>query len=221
MKRTVKSKARRTKYNKANTTKVSVVKVLTPSQIEMIDSIDNDRDRSICQILLDTGLRVDELANLNYIDVYSDIRRNQVLDVITLVGKGNKERQVPLTDRAKAAIKAIHRYNKKELGTKIDKHCPLLISRNLNRLHTNTIRLMIQTELASNPHVFRHTCFTNLRKAGVRLEVIQKIAGHSSISTTEKYYLSVNTEDLKDAVRASTTLDAIANTVSNTKLRIA
>lgn len=204
MKRSVKSKARRTKYNRLETTKVRTVEILSPDQIARIDLIENDRDRSICFILLDTGLRIDELTNLNYSDVFTDIRRKQVKEVIQITGKGNKERSVPLTDRAINAFLTVHQYNQNNLGIKIDRFCPVLISRNLRRLHNDTIRKMIQDEIEANPHTFRHTCFTNLRKSNVNIEVIQKIAGHTSITTTEKYYLAVNTEDLIQAIKKTT-----------------
>jgi site-specific recombinase XerD len=191
------------RYNKKQTTKVKVVEILKPEQELAIPCITNLRDKAIIEFLLHTGLRITEYLNLNYGDVFEDIRKKQIKDEISVTGKGNKKRSIPLNENAKQAILNLDSYNRKNLGVKgITKGTPLTISRFGRRISEDTIQAVVNKNLGTNPHVLRHTCLTNMRKEGVKLEVIQKIAGHSDISTTTKYYLSVSNEDLTNAVKA-------------------
>lgn len=214
--RKLKSTKKGKRYDRKQTKTVEVVEVLTPSQLRKIESIENSRDQAICKLLLHTGLRVEELTLLNYSDVFESIKENKVKDVVYITGKGNKERMIPFNQDARNAILAIHHYNKKVLNVRVNINAPLLISLQLKRMSKSNIQKMIRAELDTHPHVFRHTCFTNIRKQGVPLEVIQKLAGHSSITTTTKYYLDVNTDDLKDAIqKIQTPLEAIISNIES------
>lgn len=190
------------RYNLSETKSVKVIEVLTPEQIASIESIENPRDRAIAQILLDTGMRVSELTNLDYTQVFTDIRHKAITDVLSIVGKGNKQRLIPLSNRSKQAILAIDNYNRTTLNCRITGATPLLISRQHNRMATNTVRSALQIAIDAKPHAFRHTCLTNLRNNNTRLEIVQAIAGHSSIQTTQKYYIAVTTDDLTAAIQA-------------------
>jgi integrase/recombinase XerD len=199
----IKSNRKTKRYNKKETTKVEIVEILTTEQTQAIDTISNDRDKAICQFLLNTGLRVDEMVNLNYRDCFEDIRSKTIRDSITVIGKGNKERMIPLNQTAKNTILAIDKYNRQQLQVKgINLNHALLVSQKKSRLSKRQIERMVNSNLDTHPHVFRHTCFTNLRKRNTPLEVIQKVAGHSDITTTARYYLNVNNEDLTNAMNA-------------------
>ncbi len=188
------------KYNRKQTRKVKVVEILTQEQLNSINSIKNQRDRAVCIFLLNTGLRVSELTELDYGTVFEDIRSKIIVDKLLVLGKGNKERTIILTQAAKQAILDINYYNRKELGAKgINKNSPLLLSRIGQRLTPRSIQLVIKRELNTSPHIFRHTCFTNMSRAGVIGVVIQKAAGHSEFSTTAKYYLAVTDKDIAEA----------------------
>lgn len=210
----VKSVKKSKRYNKKETIKSNNVEILSDNQINKINSIDNIRDKSIMVLLLNTGLRESELTNLNYTDIFEDVKKKIVKDNVKFIGKGNKERIVPLNNDCKEAIINIDNYNRNELElTQITKNNPLLVSQKKQRLANRTLRHLTDKYINTNPHVFRHTCFTNLRKNGVEGEVIQRIAGHSDYSTTVKYYLNVNNEDMTNAMK---TLE----TKKETKLRL-
>lgn len=202
IKSTKKTLNRRTKK-----TNVREIKTLTDKQIDAIERVQNLRDRSIILFLINTGLRVSELRNLNYGDCFIDLRSKTTVNELKILGKGNKYRYVPLNNAAKDAIQSIVNYNKFSLKiVNTNRNTPLLISRNSNRLSIAQIQVIFKRELSSHPHVARHTYLTNLRKAGVAGEIIQNIAGHSDYNTTIKYYLSINSED---RLNASRLLDAV------------
>ena len=196
----VKSNRRKKRYNRKETKKVKTIQVL--DDISSIEEIENLRNRGIILLLLHTGLRVSELVNLNYGDIYESGLK-KIKDSIQVIGKGNKLRVIPLNEQAKRAVRLIDRYNRKHLLVKgITQRTPFLISQKLYRMTTRAVEYITKKELGVHPHVLRHTCLTLLRKNGVPLEVLQKIAGHESIQTTAKYYLAVTNEDLKKAMQA-------------------
>jgi integrase/recombinase XerD len=154
------------------------------------------RDRACLELMYATGLRVSELVNLNVLDV------NFELGVIKCLGKGSKERIVPLGNTAKAALK---RY--------LDKVRPkLLKSRSdnglfLTRLGRKMSRQMLwkiikgyakrtRIDKAIKPHILRHSFATHLLERGADLRVVQEMLGHSNISTTQ-IYTHINKERLK------------------------
>jgi site-specific recombinase XerD len=204
IKSTKKTLNRRTKK-----TQVKAVQILSDRQIDAIERVQNLRNKAIILLLINTGLRVSELRNLDYKDCFIDLRTKETVNELKVLGKGNKYRFVPLNKSAKEAIHTIVNYNK--LCLKIvntNRNTPLLISRNSNRLSIAQIQVIFKRELQSHPHIARHTYLTNLRKAGVSGEVIQSIAGHSDYNTTIKYYLSISSED---RLNASRLLDAAQN----------
>ena len=198
----VKSNRRKKRYNRNETKRVKTVKVLDTEKLESINEIENLRNRGIILLLLHTGLRVSELVNLNYGDIYETGLR-KVKDSIQVIGKGNKLRIIPLNETAKQAIRLIDRYNRKRLFLKgITQRTPFLISQKLFRMTTRAVEYITKKEIGVHPHVLRHTCLTLLRRSGVPLEVLQKIAGHENIQTTAKYYLAVTNLDLEQAMQS-------------------
>jgi len=141
------------------------------------------RDRAILELLYSCGLRVSELTGLN---VGSVDRRERLVRVL---GKGNKERLVPV---GKQALKALDDYLEARsfpspdtpmfLNNRGDRLTPRSIQRNLKK-HLLTAGLATD----ATPHALRHTFATHLLDAGADLRAIQELLGHASLSTTQKY----------------------------------
>ncbi|MDP4224358.1 MAG: site-specific tyrosine recombinase [Bacteroidota bacterium] len=144
------------------------------------------RNKAIIETLYGCGLRVSELVNLQLTDI------NPGEGFVSVTGKGNKQRLVPI---GRKALKEINLY-------KIDRNrLPLIHDRNivfLNRRGRKLTRAMIFTiikELAGragimkkiSPHTFRHSFATHMIEAGADLRAVQEMLGHESILTTEIY----------------------------------
>lgn len=157
-----------------------------------------NRDRAIMRLLLNTGIRVSELVQLNRHSVQSSQGHSHV----TVIGKGNKERVLKLND---ATVQALTAYlqDRKQLVKSRDEDA-LFINRFGNRMSRKAVYEVVKKYVkiaglppkAANisPHKLRHTLATLLLKNGENLRVVQEILGHSSISTTEIYTHVVNTE---------------------------
>jgi len=159
----------------------------------LLDSIKTDtlfglRSRAIFETLYSSGIRVSELAGMNMFDV--DFTKQ----VIRVLGKGNKERIVPV---GKKALTAISEYREKlqiEAGIGTDQNTPLFLNKNKGRLTTRSIaRILEKTAkecgllIPVSPHSMRHSFATHLLDAGADLRVVQEMLGHKSLSTTQKY----------------------------------
>ena len=167
--------------------------VLTEDEIKnLIDSINlnqdfGQRNKTIIEILYGTGIRVSELVNLKLSNIF--FKEN----IIKVIGKGNKERFVPLGEVASREIK-IYINNRNEL--KIDSKSSDILF--LNRYGRGLTRSMIFKIISDackrigldkkiSPHTLRHSFATHLIKNGADLRSIQLILGHESITTTEIY----------------------------------
>jgi len=160
----------------------------------LLDSIKTDtlagtRNRAIFETLYSSGVRVSELEGLNVFDV--DLKRC----LIRVVGKGNKERIVPIGTKAIAAIKAYRKRLQKEAGIgEDDDNTPLFLNKDHGRLTSRSIaRILDKTArecgllIPVSPHALRHTFATHMLDAGADLRVVQELLGHKSLSTTQKY----------------------------------
>jgi integrase/recombinase XerC len=159
----------------------------------LLDSIKTDtlagiRNRAIFETLYSSGVRVSELEGLNVFDV--DVKRC----LIRVVGKGNKERIVPIGTKAIAAIKAYRKRLQKEAGIGEEDNTPLFLNKNHGRLTSRSIaRILDKTArecgllIPVSPHALRHTFATHMLDAGADLRVVQELLGHKSLSTTQKY----------------------------------
>ncbi len=197
----VKIKAKRNLNRKSKKTKQHIVEVLTKKQLEQIKYIDNPRNKAIIQILLNTGVRVTELINLNYGDVFDDIRKKHVKSVILITGKGNKTRKVPINSVVQAAIRSIDQYNRKVLKVcKINYLMPFFISRIATRMSRQSIHAITTKELNTHPHILRHTFATLTQNKTNNIKTTADLLGHSNINTTARYYTGSNLETLVDAV---------------------
>lgn len=148
------------------------------------------RDKALLELLYSSGLRVSEIAGLNVEDV--NIREG----LVKVLGKGRKERIVPIGGKALDALKAylIERllYKKKKKSDASDS--ALFLNKSATRLTDRQIRRIvvkyaraIGIEGQIGPHTLRHTFATHLLTGGADLRVIQELLGHSSLSTTQKY----------------------------------
>ena len=168
-------------------------KVLTEKEIkQLINSIDlnhdfGQRNKTIIEILYGTGIRVSELINLKLSNIF--FKEN----IIKVIGKGNKERLVPLGEIASNEMK-IYINNRDRL--KIDsKSSDILFLNRYGRGLTRSMIFKIISDASKrvgldkkiSPHTLRHSFATHLIKNGADLRTIQLILGHESITTTEIY----------------------------------
>ena len=160
---------------------------------KMINSIDEkenfgQRNKTIIEILYGTGIRVSELIELRISNIF--FKEN----IIRVLGKGEKERFVPLGIKAK---KSINDYiNTKRNHQKVDESSNdiLILSKYGKKLTRHMIFTLIRN-ISKNcginkkisPHTFRHSFASHLLKNGADLRSIQLILGHESITTTEIY----------------------------------
>ena len=151
------------------------------------------RDRCALELLYGAGLRVSELAALDVADLRDGMVR--------VLGKGRKERMVPLVAKAQQAA-AAWLARRAELRPRGD---ALLVNRNGGRLTTRSIArhlakyaLQAGTRRHVHPHALRHSFATHLLDMGADLRGIQELLGHASLSTTQRY-THVSTERLLQA----------------------
>lgn len=146
------------------------------------------RDRAILETLYSTGVRVSEAVNLNWGDV--DIR----LGVIRVMGKGSKERIVPIGE---IALKALEQYAAEQTlkwKRAAKGNHPVFLNHHGRRITTRSVARVVEKYLKAadipvrmGPHGLRHTFATHLLNGGADLRVIQELLGHASLSTTQRY----------------------------------
>nr|WP_250153614.1 site-specific tyrosine recombinase XerD [Cedecea lapagei] len=146
------------------------------------------RDKAMLEVLYATGLRVSELVGLTM----SDISLRQ--GVVRVIGKGNKERLVPLGEEAVYWIEEYLKYGRPELlnGQSLDVLFPSNRAQQMtrqtfwHRIKHYAVLAGIDSEKLS-PHVLRHAFATHLLNHGADLRVVQMLLGHSDLSTTQIY----------------------------------
>jgi len=181
--------------------KKALPKYLTLEQsIELLNAVEGkykERDYAIITLFLNCGLRVSEMAGLNYTDIRSD-------NTMRVVGKGNKERVVYLNS---ACIDAINDYMKVRPVDEVKDKKALFISRNNRRMSVKTIQAMVYKYLAKigldaqgySCHKLRHTAATLMyQHGGVDVRVLKEVLGHENLGTTE-IYTHLSSEQMKNA----------------------
>lgn len=150
------------------------------------------RDAAILELFYSCGLRISELTGLDvaHVDFASETLR--------VLGKGSKERIVPIGG---PAVSALQRYRQQAVVTS----GPLFLSKRRTRITQQAIDLLLKKYLkhssipfAISPHKLRHTFATHLLDAGADLRSVQELLGHSSLSTTQ-IYTHVTRERLRQA----------------------
>lgn len=182
-------------------------KVLKPEEvIRLIEgtpgaTLREKRIRAVIELLYSTGVRVSELAGITYEKV--DFKSC----VVTVLGKGNKERVVPI---GRHCMVAIRDYIESIPSTqKRGPKTPLFMNQDgeaisVRSIQRNIREFAVQTlgpvGLEVTPHTLRHSCATHLLSRGAGLREIQELLGHDSLVTTQKY-TQVDTERLKASYR--------------------
>jgi len=153
---------------------------------KLLDSIKTDtplgrRNAAIFETFYSTGIRVSEMEGLNLEDV--DVERR----FLKVTGKGNKQRMVPIGQRALSAI-LFYR------NSLVSSHVPLFLNKKNTRLSDRSMRKILNKIVAdcrlylpATPHTLRHSFATHMLDAGADLRGIQEILGHASLSTTQIY----------------------------------
>lgn len=180
--------------------------VLSTDEIDgLIDAIDVDkpegqRNKAILETLYSCGLRVSELVNLKVSNLFFE------QGYIKIEGKGDKERLVPISERAMLEIKKYLDGYRKTLKIVHGAEDILFLNRRgqkLSRVMIFTIIKNLAGKLNLNkkisPHTFRHSFATHLIDGGADLRAVQEMLGHESILTTE-IYTHLDREYLKDTI---------------------
>jgi len=184
-------------------------KVLKPEEvIRLIEgtpgaNLREKRIRAVIELLYSTGIRVSELAGITYEKV--DFKSS----VVTVLGKGNKERVVPIGRHCMVAIRDY--IDSIPSSQKRGPRTPLFMNQDgeaisVRSIQRNIREFAVQTlgpvGLEVTPHTLRHSCATHLLSRGAGLREIQELLGHDSLVTTQKY-THVDTERLKASYRKS------------------
>ena len=150
------------------------------------------RDTAVLELFYSSGMRLSELTSLNVEDI------DVLSDCVKVLGKGNKERIVPIGSYAMKAIQKYRQVAKVHDGA-------LFISKLRKRLSTRSVGSLLKKyldassiEINITPHKLRHSFATHLLDNGADLRSVQALLGHASLSTTQ-IYTHVTKERLKDA----------------------
>ena len=179
---------------------------LSIQEIEIIiDAIDLDskegmRNKAILETLYSCGLRVSELVNLKVQNLFLDI------GFIKVLGKGMKERLVPIGTKAAECISIYMKEYRVNINISEGFEGYLFINRRGKNLTRNMIFIIVKDLVKKaglnkniSPHTFRHSFATHLIEGGADLRAVQEMLGHESITTTE-IYTHLNKNYLKEVV---------------------
>ncbi|MCW3126159.1 MAG: integrase [Bacteroidetes bacterium] len=146
------------------------------------------RNKAMLETLYGCGLRVSELVNLKISDMFLDV------EFIKVIGKGNKERLIPIGSEAIKYIRLYQDNIRVHITPKKGEEDILFLNKRGSRLSRVMVFYIIKACAASmglkktiSPHTFRHSFATHLIEGGADLRAIQEMLGHASITTTEIY----------------------------------
>ena len=176
---------------------------LSTSEVEkLLTSFDEDRpidirNTAILEMLYSCGLRVSELVNLRCSDLFFDE------GLIKVVGKGNKERFVPI---GRIGQESVRRYLAIRAEGKKGFSDILFLNNRGTKLTRNMIFIIVRkgaenagVKKTIGPHSLRHSCATHLVENGADISSVQQMLGHSSITTTERY-LHISKKHLQQTI---------------------
>jgi integrase/recombinase XerC len=141
------------------------------------------RDDAVLELLYGSGLRVGELCGLTPESV--DLGRR----VVTVWGKGSKQRQVPISAPAAEAVEGWLQRGRTAMATAETPGDAMFLNRRGKRLSTRDVRRILDHRSAAptHPHALRHTFATHLLDGGADLRAVQELLGHADVATTQRY----------------------------------
>ena len=179
--------------------------VLSTAEVDLLEQAINlskwegHRNRAIIEVLFSCGLRVSELINLKLSNLYVDEQ------FIRVMGKGSKERLVPISPRALEELNYWFSM-RNEMSIKPGEEDYVFLNRRGHHLTRTMILIMIKRYAAEagikktiSPHTLRHSFATSLLEGGADLRAIQAMLGHESIGTTE-IYTHIDTSTLRQEI---------------------
>ncbi|MCY8232821.1 site-specific tyrosine recombinase XerD [Priestia endophytica] len=179
-------------------------KVLSPDEVEALLTAPDEstpfgkREKAMLELLYATGIRVTELMNLNVEDVH------MTMGFVRCIGKGDKERIVPMGKMASEALQKYIEESRPKLLKRNQKEEALFLNHHGRRLTRQgfwkilkKLALSAQIEKELTPHTLRHSFATHLLENGADLRAVQEMLGHADISTTQ-IYTHVTKKRLKD-----------------------
>src|SRR3954451_18505692 len=159
------------------------------------------RDRAVLELMYGSGLRVGEVSGLTLDRI--DLGRERVL----VHGKGDKERELPLSEFSSAALRAYLRDGRPTMASEASP--ALFFNRRKRPMTSRDIRGMVEkyarrvmSGRRGTPHTLRHSFATHLLEGGADIRAVQELLGHASLATTQRY-THVSRARLFDAYRAS------------------
>ncbi|HOF07997.1 MAG TPA: site-specific tyrosine recombinase XerD, partial [Bacteroidales bacterium] len=180
--------------------------ILSIEEIEQILSVidlskfEGHRNKAIIEVLYGCGLRVSELINLKIMDYFTDE------SILRVIGKGDKERYVPIGSKAKNALYYYIEYSRPHYPMITQYQQYIFLNRRGRKLTREMIFIIVKDCAAKagiqknvHPHTFRHSFATHLVENGADLFAVQEMLGHSSITTTE-IYTHVSMSYLRDVI---------------------
>jgi len=163
------------------------------------------RDEAVLELLYGSGLRVSELCGLHLRDVDVAHRR------ATVMGKGSKERQVPLSAPSMSKVNGWVREGREQFlltalrrGARNEAGDSLFVNRQGKPLTPRDVRRILdhRSPVPTHPHALRHTFATHLLDGGADLRAVQELLGHADLATTQ-IYTHVSRERLREVVKQS------------------
>jgi site-specific recombinase XerD len=141
------------------------------------------RDRVVLELLYAAGIRVAELCGLDVDDV------DLVASMVTVMGKGSKERRVPIHDHCVAIVEQYLSGSRVAMMNEKSPSAALLLNRKGLRIGPRDVRRILdaRSPVPTHPHALRHTYATHLLDGGADLRVVQELLGHASLATTQLY----------------------------------
>ena len=174
--------------------------VLTANYInELLDSLPSKdpkdiRDKAILELMYSSGLRVSEVSNLSI----KDVKDNKSIKVL---GKGNKERVLPITSRAYDVINKYIEHSR-TIFVNEKSNSFLFLGVRGGQLSDREIRRIVKLRVGTFPHSLRHTFATHLLDGGADLRIVQELLGHNDPSTTQ-IYTHVSKKQMKKKYKQS------------------
>jgi integrase/recombinase XerC len=168
----------------------AAAEIMEAPALAPVSEVERARDTALLEVLYGSGLRVSELVGLDLSHLALEEASLRVL------GKGKKERIVPLGSVAKTAVERYlaRRPELRHPRTGAQDERALFLSRKGMRLGVRRVQTLVQRYGALgagrgdlHPHALRHSCATHLLEGGADLRAIQELLGHSSLSTTQRY----------------------------------